>query len=190
MTAKQVLLLASAFLNLQQEFEPLINDPQVQVDERTKLEFNNLVQSLNLCYSEIALDYMPLLCSEQVLVENNKIYVMDLAHELKDVHSITSLDNNKSFKFVIYPDYIKTNVLGNVNITYSYVPEQISVNDNVNNFAGRLSLKCLALGVAAEYCFLSGLYDDAKIFDARFKNILKIECRKKSNITLPKRRWL
>lgn len=190
MTVKQVLHLASIYLNCEQEFATLIDGETEEQNTIIATQFNRLLTSLNLCYNEIALEYLPLLVTQKIVVENNKIYLMDLSKELKDVYSITSLDDKKSFKFKVYADYISTNVNGAVKITYSYVPDELTLNSSINNFLGRVSVKCLALGTAKEYCYLEGLYDDANIWEDRYKNTLKIQTRKKAEITLPKRRWL
>lgn len=197
MTVIQVLKLASVFLNCEQEFAPLLETDTDQdsnenslVDEITKNHFNRLLTSLNLCYSEIAIDYLPLLYCQRITVQNNKIYLSDLTKELKDVYAITSIDDKKRFKFKLYADYIQTNVNGVVDILYSYVPSELTLNSDINNFMGRISTKCLALGTVKEYCYLEGLYDDALLWEQRYKDSLKIETRTKAEIVMPKRRWL
>ncbi len=188
MTVKEVLTLATAFLNLQTEFEGLINGVG-SADARTQKEFDNLQLALNLCYQDIAQNYLPLLYTQELTIENNKIYLSDITKELCQVYSITSIDGKKGYKFKVFDNYIDTNVNGLVKITYSYVPVKLNLNDTINNFAGRISKKCLAMGTVSEYCYISGLYEDAALWGERYKDDLKTETRKRGEIVLPKRRW-
>ncbi len=189
MTTQQVLSLAAVFLN-KQELLPLIEQTQQPADNIETKHYELLLKSLNLCYQEISLDYLPLLFKEQLLIQNNKIYIEDLQKQPKDIYVISSLDQSKTYKFKVYDNYIDTNVNGNVNITYSYVPDELTITSQVNNFAGRISLKCLAMGTVAEFCYILGLYEDAALWEHRYKSLLKIETRKKAELKLPSRRWL
>ena len=76
-------------------------------------------------------------------------------------------------------------------IFYRYQPDEISsLEDELENFSNKVTEKIFAFGVAMEYCFIQGLYDDAQIWEKRFKDALLIRASKKSNMKLPARRWI
>ena len=54
---------------------------------------------------------------------------------------------------------------------------------------GKISARILAYGVASEYCFLEMLYDDATLWENRYKNALLCAQRKKGELKLKKRGW-
>lgn len=53
----------------------------------------------------------------------------------------------------------------------------------------RVSARVTALGVAAEYCFVCGLFEEAQLWDGRYKDSLKIALRKKGAMSVKARRW-
>ena len=76
-----------------------------------------------------------------------------------------------------------------VTVCYKTYPNKIALEGNAEDFGGRLSARVIAYGVASEFCYLEMLYDDASIWEARFKNSLLIACRKRGELTLKKRGW-
>ena len=101
-----------------------------------------------------------------------------------------SLDGCSTYKFKSFDEYISVGCNGLVKIVYSYLPQDIKMTDTVYNFAGRVSTRTFALAVASEYCFISNIFDDAKIWHERFCESIKNNLSKKGNIYLAKRKWL
>ena len=67
--------------------------------------------------------------------------------------------------------------------------ETITFTSLAENFGGKISARVIAYGVASEYCFLEMLYDDATLWESRYKNALLVASRKKGEIQLKKRGW-
>ena len=63
------------------------------------------------------------------------------------------------------------------------------LDDDAETFCERLSARVLAYGVAGELCNLEMLYDDATIWETRFKNALLFSSRKKGELILKQRGW-
>lgn len=190
MNAKNVLKIASLFVNLSTEFTPIIDETEDTVDAQTQKEFEIFLKCLNLAYTEISTDYLPILESKQVLVENKKVYLDDISTSIKDIVSVKLASNGKNVKYTLFSNYIEINAAGYVDIVYSIYPTDLTLSSDIDSFGGKISEKCLALGTASEYCYINGFYDEAEMWDNRFKQSLQIACRKKSEITLPRRRWL
>lgn len=152
-------------------------------------ELNMLLRCFNLVYSEIANDYVSLLHTEDITTDNGKIDYSNLSKNLLEVKSLTD-QNGYRVNYVLYPGHILTKV-DKVIITYSYEPDALkSYEDEILEFSKKVCERTLAYGVAMEYCFISGLYDDAQIWEKRFKDALLVKNRKKSEMRLPKRRWI
>lgn len=190
MNAKNVLKIASLFVNLADEFSPIIDETEDTVDTQTQKEFEIFLKCLNLVYTEISTDYLPILEKQRVLVENGKVYLDDISESIKDIVSVKLASNEKNVKYTLFSNYIEVGAGGYVDIVYSIYPTALTLTSDIDSFGGKVSEKCLALGTASEYCYINGFYDEAEIWDNRFKDSLQIACRKKSEIILPKRRWL
>ena len=78
------------------------------------------------------------------------------------------------------------NALSAIEIEYLPLEKQ----NEIECFSNKITEKVFAFGVAMEYCFIQGLYDDAQIWEKRFKDALLVRASKKSNMKLPVRRWI
>ena len=57
-------------------------------------------------------------------------------------------------------------------------------------FTSNLPERIFAYGVAREYFFIKNLYEDANIWEERFKGSLQIMLRRKSEVKIPRRSWI
>lgn len=188
MIVKDIIKIACLFLG-KENFENLteLGGNETSTDSQKK-ELALLLKCLNLTYSEIASDYVPLLCCENIQTENGKIMFCDLTKNFCELKSLKD-ENGYRLKYKLFPDYILTDA-SKVEITYSYLPTALTSYESlVENFSKKVSEKILAFGLAMEYCFISGLYDDAEMWEKRFKDALFIKNNKKTEIKLPRRRW-
>ena len=189
MTAKDVIKVVCVFL----QKEDLLNleelgGSETASDSQSK-DLNHMLRCLNLVINQIASDYIPLKFIETVTPVNGKILFTSLNKKLIEVLRVEDKFGIR-VNFKLYPDYLET-INGDVKITYSYEPENISsFSQELENFSQKIGERVIAYGVAMEYCFICGLHDDASIWERRFKDALLIAARKKSEIKLPKRRWI
>ncbi len=153
-----------------------------------KKELNILFRCLNLVYNEIATDYIPLIKTEKLSSNNGEILFSSLTNNILDIKRIEDKYGIR-VNYKLYPDRILTTD-GEVSLTYSYEPEELEdLESTMESFSEKLTERVCAYGVAMEYSFISGLHDDASIWETRFKDGLLIAVRKKSEIHLPARRW-
>ena len=95
---------------------------------------------------------------------------------------------NQNVRYKAYPDYLE--VIGHAKkITYSYLPEDLTLTDDVEFYNG-LSARIYAYGMASEFLLSDGLSEDAEIWEERFKESLFVLSRRRTEVALPKRRWL
>ena len=74
-----------------------------------------------------------------------------------------------------------------VDIIYQAEPAELAID---SEFYSTLPNRIYAYGIAREYYFQQTLFDEADIWEERFKNTLSIMARKRSETHIPKRRWL
>ena len=160
----------------------------VQDDEVLLNKAKTFLQCLNLVLEDIARDYMPLLCEEEIVFSNKKFEYANLSKVIGDIIKLQAT-NGLAVKFKCFPTFIKADVKKAV-LTYSYLPEKVDFNGIFNDFSSKLTERIIAYGVAMEYLFLNSLSDEAAVWENRFLNSLESALRKKHNISLPKRRWI
>ena len=157
------------------------------ISEQDQQDLNKMLKCLNFIIQEIASDYLPILKEKEICFTNGEIDIYDIDPNIQEIVSIKSkFGKNLKFK------YLNNKIIclvTNATITYKVYPNEIGMEDNVESFGGRLSARVIAYGVASEYSYLEMLYDDAAIWENRFKNALLISCRKKGEIKLKKRGW-
>lgn len=183
MNAEEIIKISSLFVNVQDEVEQLINNNDVSG------ELDMLLKCLNLTLCEVADDYLPILNKETICIDSNKLYFDDLIKPCKEIISIKLSDSNKNIKFTQYANYVYVSAKGYVDIVYKTNIDKVNIDSVINQFPC-LSSKCLALGTASEYCYINGFYEEAEMWDKRFKDSLQIACRKKKEIVMPKRWWV
>ncbi len=187
MTVKEVLTLSSQFLNKEDELKDDIASGGESSGTKT---FKTLLNAVNIVNNEIASDYFPLTIEEEIDIQNNKIYYDDLSKNVKDIYTITSLDRSMSYRFKTFENYLNVFAGGRVVITYSYFPEQAAAQDILTTFGGKVSARTFALGVVAEYYFISGIFDEAQVWHKRFVDSINSNLSKKGIVKMPKRKWL
>ncbi len=188
MSVKDIIKLVAIYL--QQEDILELSEMGGEVTEPTDLTEKNLellTRCLNLVYDEVATDYLPLKTVEELTVTDGVIELDTLTKRLINVIRLTDV-NDCSVRYKLYPTSIETST-GNVNLEYSYMPDSVTIDDDIESFSGKLTKRIIAYGVASEYCLISGLYDEASLWEKRFKDALLIASRKKSDVTVKARRW-
>ena len=188
MNIKNVIKLACLFLGKEDLENTTALGGSAEITSAEEKELNMLLKCLNLACNQIATDYVNLLHTEEVVTDNGKIDFSNLSKNLLEVKSLTD-QNGYRQNYVLYPEHMLTKC-DKVIITYSYEPNAIENFEESIAFSKKVSARTLAYGVAMEYCFISGLYDDAQIWEKRFKDSLLVRNSKKTEMRLPSRRWI
>lgn len=130
-----------------------------------------LTRCANLTVSEIAAEYAPVKHTETVNAKNGLVYFGALEKDFLELVSVESADGGK-LEAKIYPDYFKTSE-GRVTVTYAYLPPKLSAEDDVPVGDRRITLRVFAYGAAAEYCMISGRFDEAVMLTNKYTAALK-----------------
>lgn len=193
MEIKEILKTSILFLNKTELLQDIyfVENTNSFSDTENQKQINLLVDCLNLVYQEITTEYFPLVCEEEVVLEDGKLEYTKLSKTLNSIISAKT-NNGYKIKFSVFPDHAKFETSSNkVKVKYSYERDDITIDDiDIETFGGKISKRLLAYGIAMEYCFISSLSDEALIWENRYKDCLKNMLRKRHDITLPKRRWI
>ncbi|MEG1528005.1 MAG: hypothetical protein RR248_04050 [Clostridia bacterium] len=141
-----------------------------------------LCECANLTLAEIACDYIQL-CYKEVIVSNG---IIDYKAFTKDVLSVLRIEDNKQkIKFRYTSSGVETDKGGKFEVIYTYKPKKCGFLDEVEKSVA-ITDRLIAYGIASEYCLLSGMYDEASIWDKRYKDALRCSARKGEIKILPR----
>ncbi len=154
--------------------------------EAAKLVENGDATLLGQCarraVDEVAAEYFPLVRTETRVPKNGAIDFGDFTFLPRRIYAVTC--RGKAVAYTYTADGLTVSETRLVRVTYAYLPpvgDEAIVSPSV-------PLRTLAYGTAAEYCLLSGLYDDAALWDKRFRDSL-VRLNRRGR-RLPQRRWL
>jgi hypothetical protein len=186
---KQIITLAATYLQLEDVLNmSLLGGGVLTPTEQTEKNFNLLLRAVNLVQDELACDYIALKHSETVVVNDERILFDTLQKRLLQVYFIKN-EVGEAVSYRLYPNYIKIEN-GTYLLEYSYLPDEVAVEGQLELFSNKISERMLAYAVASEYALINGLFDEATTWKKRFEDAMRVATNKKSAVTLPTRRWL
>jgi len=151
------------------------------IDAELEREVEKLLDCYQTVEQDIAMRCQGIVEKEEVNTEDGVIYFRALK---KGAIAILRVENEvgAGLPFLRYPDRIETKE-GRVFVIYSAFPEFKGLDD-VAETPHFLPVAVVAYGVACEYYLMNGLYEEAAIFDKRYKDGLVALC-----LHSPKRKW-
>ena len=165
-------------------------------DETDLNELDILVRCFNLVYSEICVYFLPLIKEEIVIFKNNRFYFNTLQKNILEALTLQDSYGNK-LKFRQNFDYLlcldcKDNKNFPAILSYSYYPDVLMLENDIQLPTNKLSSYLFAFGVAREFCVLEEDFENADIWSIRFEsglqNLIQSTSMQKS-FNLKERRW-
>ena len=184
MKVKDVLLLVRELLNLPIDVQRCINGETVE--EWAEKETNTLVKGFNVVEKELAVDYLPLYAEDTIRTNTGSIFYTSLTRKPVRILGIKDGDGT-SLKYRIFPEYIKTEC-GEICVRYTYIPEEKLLLDS-SDYKLQASENLLAYGIAVEYCLARGRFEEASIWEKKYKQALKSAYKSNPSVVLRTRRW-
>lgn len=152
-----------------------------------EIAVNSLVRCFNLVENQLALDYFPLYAQDEVETQTGAIAFSEL--EKPPVRIVKVMDENgKSLPWTLFPTYLKTQV-GKVSVRYSFTPSEKNIND-ASEFLLHASVRMFSYGMASEYFAASGLFEEAAVWNAKYKDAIKAAYQQSPNKKIRSRRWI
>ena len=183
MLVKDIIKLACEFIDKKQL--ALKIETSADLNEEEIKEVDEIVKCFNLVREEIATEIYPIVKIDRVKTHNLKVAFSQL--EFAPISILTVKDNaGRNVRHRILDEGIVA-FASEVEVWYSTKPEILSVDEE---FSSTLPERVYAYGVAREYYIKNALYNDAEIWEERFKNSIEMLAPKKSGRILPRRRWL
>ncbi len=188
MTAKEIIKNVCIYLGK----EEILNSSFFETDgaeltKAEKKEVNNILDCLNFITEELATEYLPIIKTKELHLKDGSIALNEIDENLQEIVSVKS-SSGKTMRYVIANNKMIC-LATRVEVVYKVYPKTITLESEAESFGGKISARVIAYGVASEYCFLQMLYDDATLWENRYKNALINAQRKKGELKLKKRGW-
>lgn len=163
---------------------------QVDTPEKPK-ELDFLIKLANLVVGQIAREYMPIYKEE--LIESNascEIGFEKFLHRVNQVTGVAFADGIGT-TFRVFPEYIK---VGSPNekfiVSYSLIPDEVYNLENKFMLPVGVGEETVAYGICSEYSLVNMLFDEADMWEAKFKTSLQNCARKLKEKRIPSRGWV
>lgn len=183
MTVKEVLTAAAFELGMADEVQAYL-DGSSQTGEA---DTENLLRCFNLVENELALEYLPLFAEEEVVTDTGVVFFSELSRSAVRIVRVTDAWGNET-AFKLCPEYLKTQP-GKVKIGYTYTPQEKGL-DGESDFTRFVSVRLFAYGIAAEYSLASGMFEEAAVWDKKYKDAIATAYRAKPRGKIKSRRWV
>ena len=149
-------------------------------------ETNNLVRCYNLVEGELAVDYLPLYAEDEIWTETGAVFYTELSKKAVRIIAVTDESGN-AVSYKIFPEYLKMQP-GKMNVRYSYVPAEKGLEDE-SDYQLCACKHLLVYGMATEYCLAIGLFDEAEVWEKKYRRALKNAYKSKPSVVMRTRRW-
>lgn len=182
-TVKEVLLAAAAEVGVYDSVLAYLENGSVSGKEETEA----LLRCFNLVENELALDYLPLYAEEELETGTGCVYYRELSRSAVRVVKVEDAWGNEA-SFRLFPEYLKTQG-GKIKIRYAYSPVKKTVNDE-SDYHMYASVRLFAYGIAAEYSLSLGLFEEAAVWDKKYKDAVTAAYKVNPCRIIQSRRWV
>ena len=156
-------------------------------DQAYQKEGERLLACFNLVENELALDYLPLHAEDVFETETGRLEFA--AFKFAPVRIVRVMNEiGESVRFSVFPEYLKTEV-GKLTVRYTYTPNEKGIGGE-SDYVLHVSERLFVYGILAEYCLGEGMFEEASIWDKKYKDAIKAACKEVPCTRLKSRRWV
>jgi len=190
MKVLEIVRLAATYLQLNNLLETTMLGGSRAPNKNEVADIYLLVLCCNLTSNIMATDYIKLFKSVATRSVNGKVNIEQLTADGSRLHTVVRITNRNGNRLVykMFNDYIKT-ASGDVEVLFTYIPKDVELQEEITDYPQRITERIVAYGVASEFSYIKAMYDDATIWDIRFKNALLSVATEKTGINMPARGW-
>lgn len=156
--------------------------------EDEKKEINLILSCVNLTNSNIATNYVKLY--DQATINNQNGVVPYSKISSKQIFDIVSVKNlyGTEISFLTTVNGLSTKK-GDIVVKYTYFPDDLTMESVVENYPIKLSERVFVYGVLSEYLYVKGVFDEAAMWEKRFKKEMFSIYKPQKSVKLKAGRW-
>jgi len=182
---KDIVEMSASFLELDDVLNALNSETEI-TDKTILKNIDLLVRCSNLALSVLASEKFKLKKVENLYTENGEIKIDNFSKNVFEILEVKK--NNINIDFRVYPNLVDCFKKGTYQITYAYLPDFKTLDEVVDDFDQKVPLRIISEFVASEFSFISGDFEDASVWEQKYKESLDNLNFTKSR-KLPERRW-
>lgn len=156
------------------------------VDTLALQTINLLVRCCNLSIAEIASEYIPLTRREILTSVDGGIEYDKFDKTLIDIISVSQRGTKRKYK--MRPDIVELPD-GRYEIEYKYLPQNTKFENEIDYKTAQITARIVAYGTICEYSIISGMQDNAVMWDGRFREAL-VGATSRGEKRIKERRWV
>ena len=188
MKIKDVVKTTALLLGKEKLYMALLSENGIDSTDNEILALADVMTRLsNLVITELATSYILMKKREKVNFVGGAINYSNLSETPIKILGVYDANGN-SYTFTVHPDRL-TAPTNCAIIEYAYKPANYDLDSVIGYNESDLSLRTLALGLAAECCIVEGRFDEAVMWHKRFEESVERICCPK-NVTLKERRFI
>lgn len=162
MKVKNVMRKAAELLGNEDDLLDYINGVGTQGEKPAEL----LLNCYNLIENELALDYMPLIKEDSFSVAGGRIVYSSFSSSVVRIIEVRNGQGEK-IPFRLFASYMEVDADTAV-VKYAYTPTEKTTDGECECAIG-VSERLIAFGMASEYSAALGLYEEASVWDKKYK---------------------
>lgn len=183
--------------NIAKSVASLVNNEEVvtalqsesTIPSSVQSDIDLIVNCINLTLTNIASNYVRLYACKEVTSVSKLIQYSDLCdNTINDIVSIKT-KWGEPVPFTVTPTGIVVKN-GVFDVKFTYFPESVGLNDTIVDFKTKINDMVIIYGAVSEYLYAKGVYDDAVIWEDRFKTQLSTLTHIHKQVKLKNRDWV
>lgn len=156
-------------------------------EETFKREAELLLACFNRVECSLALEYLPLYAEDELLTVTERLEFSSFTYSPVRILSVEDGEGNP-IKYKLYPKYLKAQA-GICKVTYTYTPDEKGI-DGESDYTLLTADSLFVYGVLAEYCMSEGQFEEASVWDKKYKEGIEAAFCGRTCKRLRSRRWV
>lgn len=156
-------------------------------EEEYKQFAHDLLRAYNNVESEIAMNYLPLVEKELFDTEDGELLFDNFSWRVIHILNVYNEQGGKQ-EFELRPWGVITKP-GEIYVEYTYVPDEKDFYDTVS-FQPFVAQPLFVFGILAEYYLVRGEFEEAAIWDKKYKDAISLSHQMQKGKRMPSRGWL
>ena len=186
MKVKDIIRTCALLLNREDVVSYLDGDTNKKAGD-TERTINVLVDLVNLVVSELASTYIPAIHTEEIAVNDGKVYYKDLEKTALKIVCVTD-EKGRAVDFCQHAEFFTVSDSVAI-VEYEYLPTTASINDELCYSEKQVTKRVLSFGTLAEYAITEGEFEQAVMWHKRYVDGVEAVCLPQ-NTRLKNRRWV
>ena len=156
--------------------------------EEQQKEINLLTECVNLTNANIATNYVRLTDSKSINNYYGKVQYSAISN--RAIFNIVSVknDRNKDIDFSLNQSGLSADK-GMIKIRFTYFPDNVCYDDEISDYPTKISERDFVYGTLSEYLYAKGVFDEAQMWEERFKTEMQSKLRPQKQINMKVSRW-